>query len=304
MRFAEPEAEPEAAPVVNVLPLLAAFAQAKISEGCSCLNIKPKATTIMTKTAAPTTTKIVSTTTACTTPPLKDNGACCSDQTLSSLECQSGACCFIYDASAGQQTCPKCNTQDTCGQVLNLTPLPATNRVDGAQCTANNQCENGCCYNAGICQAARVCRPQGTKQQGDICGSGLPSGDTACQSGQCCDSSGLASNPLAVCNPVGFCDAIRNAPPSPQLLSDGAVCQILSADSTECVNGGCCSAGGGAVLTCSTSRSCVAYVPDNSVVIGGTCSRSAQCVSGCCDGNGCRSTSSCGKRAIRFEGSL
>ncbi|KAF2633246.1 hypothetical protein BU25DRAFT_416500 [Macroventuria anomochaeta] len=60
-------AEPEAGPVVNILPLLAAFAQAKISEGCSCLNIKLKATTTFTATAPPATTKIVSTTTACTT---------------------------------------------------------------------------------------------------------------------------------------------------------------------------------------------------------------------------------------------
>lgn len=35
----------------NVLPLLAAFAAAKISEGCSCLNLKPTATKIATFTA-------------------------------------------------------------------------------------------------------------------------------------------------------------------------------------------------------------------------------------------------------------
>lgn len=36
----------------NVLDLLAAFAAAKISEGCSCFNLQPKATTTATRTAA------------------------------------------------------------------------------------------------------------------------------------------------------------------------------------------------------------------------------------------------------------
>ncbi|EAT79929.1 hypothetical protein SNOG_12631 [Parastagonospora nodorum SN15] len=38
----------------NVLPLLAAFAAAKISEGCSCLNLKPTATQLATFTAPAT----------------------------------------------------------------------------------------------------------------------------------------------------------------------------------------------------------------------------------------------------------
>lgn len=35
----------------DVLALLAAFAAAKVSEGCSCLNLQPKATTTNTYTA-------------------------------------------------------------------------------------------------------------------------------------------------------------------------------------------------------------------------------------------------------------
>lgn len=35
----------------NILGLLAAFATAKVSEGCSCLNLRPKATKIITSTA-------------------------------------------------------------------------------------------------------------------------------------------------------------------------------------------------------------------------------------------------------------
>lgn len=37
---------------VNILPLLAAFAAAKVSEGCSCLGIQPKATVTATSFAA------------------------------------------------------------------------------------------------------------------------------------------------------------------------------------------------------------------------------------------------------------
>ncbi|KZM25154.1 hypothetical protein ST47_g3697 [Ascochyta rabiei] len=60
--------EAEAEPVVNLLPLLIAFADAKISAGCCCLNIKPRATTTATVTAAPSRTNIISTTTSCVNP--------------------------------------------------------------------------------------------------------------------------------------------------------------------------------------------------------------------------------------------
>ncbi|KAH7346019.1 hypothetical protein BKA66DRAFT_447873 [Pyrenochaeta sp. MPI-SDFR-AT-0127] len=45
----------------NILPLLAAFAAAKISEGCSCLGLQPKTVTTTTRTAAAQTTNVVAT---------------------------------------------------------------------------------------------------------------------------------------------------------------------------------------------------------------------------------------------------
>jgi hypothetical protein len=128
----------------------------------------------------------------------------------------------------------------------------------------------------------------------------IPSGVSVCQSGQFCDSNGLDNNLLAVCAPTGFSEAIRNPPPPPTLLGDGAICQTLSAESTECENRGCCSTDGGSVLTCSTSNVCADCLPDSSVALSGRCARDAQCVSRFCGGNGCRSVQSCGKRAVLF----
>ncbi|KAH3983351.1 hypothetical protein HBI25_062070 [Parastagonospora nodorum] len=94
----------------NVLPLLAAFAAAKISEGCSCLNLKPTATQLATFTAPATTVNVVATTTSCVVaqppPPVcKNSGlqASCSQGS----ECCTGRCGTEF----GSSTC--CNASNT-----------------------------------------------------------------------------------------------------------------------------------------------------------------------------------------------
>ena len=162
---------------------LAAFASAKISEGCSCLNIQPKATTTTTKSAAapvrpplcpqnPTlcyeltgtqTTKVIATSTQCQLSSCKPNGP--GQSCSKNSDCCAGSCA----ARLGVLICCK------------------TNGV-GKSCSKNTDCCEGSC---GIQFGTPTC----CVATGGACNIGNP--------GVCCSASCQSSGGATL---EGFCD--------------------------------------------------------------------------------------------------
>ncbi|KAF2844917.1 hypothetical protein T440DRAFT_559312 [Plenodomus tracheiphilus IPT5] len=256
----------------NVLPLLAAFAAAKISAGCSCLHIQAATTTVATQ-ILPTLTKTsTSTTTTCVPPPVcKRNDAQCS----SYKDCCSGQCGGSSPSKClcapGGVVCDPTKAESCCSGFSCKTSR------DGAKCTADAPIclavDQSCSLVGPACCDGTTCQPDGSSSGGKVCKAPPP---VCLTSGNTCTDSGTACCPGTTCQTDGTLGAkVCKAPPLLCIVS-GLTCQV---GLTACCDGTCVASLEGAFTCQPATPSCLQT--------GVTCMAGGSNTA-CCEGNTCQ----------------